>query len=514
MTHVYKGWKYITLDESPAVEHNRTIEVSKLLKSGKWALPFDFKNFDHQPTTEEIQTIMRHDLNGVNVPKLYLQEWNNIKYKVINSYSNNTMSMNINNQKIKMDVRGGLPSGVRWTSLIGNQWNMVMSQWARNITTKVLGYDPVLTMGIKGDDTYIIASRAVDLCIFREAYAMINAIGLNAKFGIQKKVCEFLRVEISGTNARGWTNRSIPTITQRKPWNAEPWSIDAGVSAVAQAISTTERRSYVDLTDLHNINKGRWSKHFGLSPRWLELPRIYGGFGVYPWKYYKPSEPLRIKNSKPTVRYKDIVPYKQLNWIELTIQERKIMAVNALTAATHTDDIRPIYAQTKRDILNDARKTKVRWFKYQPAFRVGWFGNLETPDFTGYWPKFMGGFDQQKEALTVISDYSYLPNDVKQRIPLIEALQQNAPSFAQGVKLYESRGWHRTDAINIGLGIVPTSTSFGLHPKMTPFVRSSLVNTRILYQTGRKQILDHIHTTTEASNYAIKQSAGYKLYQY
>ena len=106
MTHVYKSWKYITLDESPAVEHNRTIEVSKLLKSGKWALPFDFKNFDHQPTTEEIQTIMSHDLNGVDVPKQYLQEWNNIKYKVINSYSNNTMSMSINNKKVELDANG------------------------------------------------------------------------------------------------------------------------------------------------------------------------------------------------------------------------------------------------------------------------------------------------------------------------------------------------------------------------------------------------------------------------
>nr|UHS72490.1 MAG: putative RNA-dependent RNA polymerase [Totiviridae sp.] len=514
MTHVYKSWKYITLDESPAVEHNRTIEVSKLLKSGKWALPFDFKNFDHQPTTEEIQTIMSHDLNGVDVPKQYLQEWNNIKYKVINSYSNNTMSMSINNKKVELDVKGGLPSGVRWTSLIGNQWNMVMSQWARNITTKILGYDPVLTMGIKGDDTYIIASRAVDLCIFREAYAMINAIGLNSKFGIQKRVCEFLRVEISGDRARGWTNRSIPTITQRKPWNAEPWTIGSGVEAVAQSINTTERRCYKSLTELHTINKTRWSKHFGLSTRWLELPRIFGGFGVYPWNYYKPSEPLRIKNERPKVKFKDVVPYKELTWIQLTEDERKTMAINALTAATHTDDIRPIYSQTKHDILKTARKTKVRWYKYQPAFRISWFGGLETPDLTGYWPKFAGGFEQQKEALEIITDYSYLPNHIKQEIPLIKALQDYAPAFAQGVKQYESRGWHRTDAINIGLGIVPTSTTFKLHPKMIPFVRSSLINTRILYQVGRKQILDHIDTTTQASNHAIQQSAGYKLYQY
>nr|UHS72476.1 MAG: putative RNA-dependent RNA polymerase [Totiviridae sp.] len=514
MTHIYKSWKYITLDETPAVEHNRTIELSKLLKDGKWALPFDFKNFDHQPTTEEIQTIMRHDLNGVKVPKQHLDEWNKTKYKVINSYSNNTMSMNIDNKKVKIDVKGGLPSGVRWTSLIGNQWNMIMSQWARNITTKILGYDPVLTMGIKGDDTYIIANRAVDLCIFREAYAMINAVGLNSKFGIQKRVCEFLRVEISGSNARGWTNRSIPTITQRKPWNAEPWSIEAGVGAVAQAISTTERRCFKDLNDLHDINRKRWSRHFGLSTRWLELPRLYGGFGIYPWKYYKPTDPLKIKNNKPTIKYKDIVPYKELSWINLTDEERTTMAVNAMSAATHTDDIRPIYTQTKQDIVKATRKVKTRWYKYEPSFRIGWYGGLETPDFTGYWPKFMGGFEQQKEALEIISDYSYLPNDVKQRITLMEALQQNAPSFAQGVKQYESRGWHRTDAINIGLGIVPTSTAFGLHPKMTPFIRSSLVNSRILFQSGRKQILDHIHTTTQASTQAIKQSAGYKLYQY
>lgn len=422
--------------------------------------------------------------------------------------------MTIKNSKVEMNVKGGLPSGVRWTSLIGNQWNMVMSQWARNITTKILGYDPVLTMGIKGDDTYIIASKALDLCIFREAYAMINAVGLNSKFGIQKRVCEFLRVEISGDMARGWTNRSIPTITQRKPWNAEPWSIDAGVAAVAQAISTTERRSFKSLSELHDTNKRRWTKHFGLSSRWLELPRIYGGFGIYPWQFFKPDKPLKIKNEKPKIKFKNVIPYKQLSWIKLSDEQRSIMAINALTSATHTDDIRAIYSISKQEITEQTRKVKTRWRKYDPIFKIGWYGNLETPDFTGYWPKFLGGFEQQKEALEIISDYSYLPNEVKEQVSLIEALKQHAPNFAHGVKLYEARGWHRTDAINIGLGIIPTSTSFSLHPKMIPFIRSSLVNTKILYQSGRKAILDHIHTTTQASNHAIMQSAGYKLYQY
>nr|UHS72444.1 MAG: putative RNA-dependent RNA polymerase [Totiviridae sp.] len=522
--HGFKNWEGITLDESPVSQHNRVSGVVESLKSGAYALPFDFSRFDHQPTTKEIQTMILNLAEQNDVPIGYAQEYKKIVHKIVGAYANSEIIMKIDDRLVKEKVIGGIPSGVRSTSLIGNEWNSIMTRRAQDIVIQLLGYDPILRKGIKGDDTYLLANTAVELYLFRLAYASINAIGVNAKFGISQRNCEFLRNEISVNGVRGWSNRTLPTIIQRKPWNPQPWSPNAEVATMANNIYLLERRLDFKLPKIHLANKMRWAYFTRQSYKWLELPVRLGGFGLYRYDGWEVNCKLPL-TTKPVISVENLTKQSSLSWIDLSEQQLESYHLVSFTNKISTSDIvgpqklfgrefllklrklQPVWKKEDRKVqllkpfLNDPGLTSnARWPKIFPKYIPS--NNPKYPDFQ----KWIREYDLLKKA-------SQYDKSIK-ILSLKEYLQVAYPSILTSLIKYESNGWHRTDAITLATGDYPTEPVKELHPILTPFVKEAVKNAGVEYWKGRKNIAMKLYSVTKAQVTALMQSTTSRLYMY
>jgi hypothetical protein len=124
----------------------------------RFSLPFDYKGFDHQPTLEECKCLVRLYLESgeANVPDNMKAEWRRILDATVDSFSHNECYIYIEGIRHSMEVKGGLQSGIRLTSLVGNFWNQTMSEIARNLADP--GHLEIKTIYIRGDDSSIIAA--------------------------------------------------------------------------------------------------------------------------------------------------------------------------------------------------------------------------------------------------------------------------------------------------------------------------------------------------------------------
>lgn len=523
--HSFKNWEAITLDESPKEQHNRNCGVINRLKKGAFALPFDFARFDHQPTTDEIKTMISNIAEQCAIPTANKDEFNRLVEKVLYSYSHSIISMSVKGKNISHDVEGGIPSGVRFTSLVGNEWNSIMTRIAQKMTSLVLGYDPILTKGIKGDDTYLLANTAVELYIFRLAYCGINAIGHDSKFGISQRICEFLRNEISVDGVRGWSNRTIPTLSQRKPWNPQPWSPNSEIATITTNIYLLERRVGKELSIIHQVSKIRWSHLTKQSYKWLELPVRLGGFGLYTYDGWVPNCKLPL-TTKPVIQVSGLIPFQAYDWITLSPSQLEACHEISITDKIAADDIPGPQKVFGREFINKIRKLTVLWEKQNaerlsiPEYR------LELPSEDGYslWPhikaeyipanisgvpdftKFLREYNQIKKA----SRY-----DTTIVIPPLKAfLRRWFPMILARMVRFESQGWHRTDAITLAQGDIPTEPIPSLNPLLSQFVKSSISTSKILKWTGRRKIAMNLANVTRSISTAIGESSVALLYQF
>lgn len=512
----YLSWPMITLDETPKTAHNRTSDVCLKLRSGAWALPFDFKSFDHQPQTSEIQAMMAHNIKDIVVPEPYVKEWNRIKYKLINSYNNNTLTMHEGASEWNARMKGGLPSGVRMTSLFGNQWNALMTSRAREIAEKALGYRPRFTIGIRGDDTYVLADKAGELLVFRYAYMSINAKGLDSKFGIARNVCEFLRNQISSDEMRGWSNRSIPTITQRKPWTAMEWSLTAPSETTALNIYNLERRLGTPQPYLHKANCEKWERYTKQSRRWLAMPKMAGGVGCYEWAGWVTDKSVpKLELTNVTITSK--VAPNQPSWMELPTHEQQILfATNKLKMAIVADDISSVTTESRKAALLHFRKLRCVWEKKSLDWSINDYVRTSAPpiDTNVYWPRQQSAicYESRRKAMEIISDYQALRGIITKSLGGL--LEEYVPEFYTIMKRYERKGWHRTNAITLALGEQNTAVANGMNPILTAFVGEALKDAGSARWKGRDNILKRTYNVSQTTSKQLIQSPGYALYRF
>lgn len=520
--HIYKGWNYITLDESPVTNHQRTSKVMQALGRKEWALPFDFKNFDHQPTTYEIETIIMHCQALADIPLGYKSKWTSICSKMLHSYRNNTITMTMGGKHIKLNMTGGLPSGVRWTSLLGNIWNCVMTTIARNTTASLLGTDMITDIGIRGDDTYILSRNPSALLLFRYAYAAINAIGADSKFGIAQNVCEFLRTEISPTEVNGWPNRAIPSITQRKPWNPEPWEPGSEATTLAANIYMLERRSKRPLPQLHHANMSKWSKFTGLSPNWLSLPKRLGGFGIYEYTgkltTAKLPRPLR-----PQIQFSGLTPAPPLKWINLTEQELLALSNTRMLERVASDDIPGPQPYFAREYIAQCRKVSAAWTQdtaYPPKPGTIRHPNVQPPQIADhvFWPSETGArYDDWNDMtpMEFIQQYQQLVRSGIEKLqPMVWYLENYYTEFYRAMRYWERRGWHRTDAIDLARGFTPIEPVRKIHPILTAYIKESVSRSGLANWLGRKSIARNLTYATKDAITTILASVANNCYNY
>nr|UHS72471.1 MAG: putative RNA-dependent RNA polymerase [Totiviridae sp.] len=519
--HNFKNWDGITLDESPQEQHRRNSKAINLLKRGAYALPFDFKRFDHQPQTKEIQITMSNIADQIPIPSKYLEDWRKIVNKVIQSYDNSEISMQIGNENVKHIVEGGLPSGVRSTSLTGNGWNGAITKIAIDTAEKVLQVLTVLQKMIKGDDTGLFVNTVSEAYLIRMCYAAINAVGSDAKFGISQNICEFLRNEISTTGVRGWSNRTIPTLTQRKPWNSEPWSPNAMISTLSQNTYLLERRLDIELPIIHNICKQKWSRYMGQSTRWLDLPKRLGGFGLYPWLGFVPDGKLPLI-SRPLIHVDNLKPRSIIEWTSLNeAQQHMVHKVN-FSSKIATGDIVGPQKYFSKDFVTSFRKRKYGWIKEEVLFEVD-KTTYPGVDEEIHWPKNQsktirsrGGKLPQLQVF--LREYTLLKNTQRydksiEIRPLKDYLREYFPSSYGRLVNLESKGWHRTDAINIILGDMPTEPIKQLHPLLSAFVKNTIAD-KFNGWKGRRTIAKHLYAWTQATIERIRSSELMTMYNW
>lgn len=517
--HGFKNYKYITLDEKPNETHKRNCKLIKLLKEGSYALPFDFKGFDRQPTTEEIKIIISRviDLVSPRIPAAHRKLFNSIAMKNIICYDRNYLFSPLTGKTQQQS--GGLPSGIRPTSLIGNLWNMISTDIARDFTRDLLGGDYIQEIALKGDDTYIIAPNFFVCLVFRYAYQSINAIGENSKFGIMQNACEFLRTEISTTGVRGWTNRAIPSVTQRKPWNPEPWTENSQVQTIANNIYLLERRCKLDCSWLHHSNKMKWSKMVHQSYLWLHLPKHHGGFGIYEWNGWLPDCKLPL-TQPPVFDIPNLNPSSvELSWFSLSHEDKRAYQKVEFSSKIAASDIPGPQKHVMRSYINDLRRTKPTWSKSVIQFRT--LAMPAGPTYSNpFWP-------HPKVATSTVSStigFPLLPEFVRQHqtakrakiaVPsLIDLIRQHYPSAYKVMARCELNGWHRTDAINIACGKIPTEPLKILNPILAAWVQQIVLNAGLLHWRGRRNIANRLYAATTLAIHHVQHEGGASMYAF
>lgn len=517
--HGFKNYKYITLDEKPNETHKRNCRLIKLLKSGYYALPFDFKGFDRQPETVENQAITRRIIELVRptVPASHISQFDLIAAKNISCYDNNYLYSPLT--KVTKRQTGGLPSGIRPTSLIGNIWNMIATDIARDYTTALLGGDYVKEIALKGDDTYIIAESFFVCLVFRYAYMAINAVGENSKFGIMQNACEFLRTEISTTGVRGWTNRAIPSVTQRKPWNPEPWTENQQVVTIANNIYLLERRSKLDCKWLHHANKMKWSKMLHQSYLWLHLPKHHGGFGIYEWDGWLPDCKLPL-TQPPVFTVANLNPSSvSLSWLNLNEHQKRAYQEIEFSSKIAADDIPGPQKHVMRKYISDIRRIKPNWTKSNvPVFTVR---TITGPTYENpFWP-------HPKIHTSVRSDsigYPPLAEFVRQHQiakrakleidPLKTYIQKHYPTAYKVMVQCELKGWHRTDAINLACGKIPLEPVKILNPILSAWAQQIVLDSGLLRWSGRKNIANRLYCATKLAVDHLQLQGGASMYAF
>lgn len=463
--HCYTTWRGNTLEEGRLDQMTRMQNTLDELVDN-YSIPFDYKGFDHQPTLDEVAIELRLYLSNAlfNTPAEFVEEVKHVIEVVIESFYNSvTVVRDENGRKWTFKVTGGVQSGVRLTSLLGNFWNQTMTQ----LVSKILGTpSQVIAKYIRGDDSSIITKTYEMALLFRLGYAAYNAQGADAKYGIHYEQTEFLRIWYANNRCYGYPNRAIPALVQRKPWTSEPWDPEGVIRAQLKTIRLIERRLDRSLPQLQAIVVQSWTRKRKLSSRWISVPISLGGLGILPWNGWKPEIPMpkldydeikvRFEVAQGTseryiTRLKEQVTQTE---IRLTNEDGLQLQQEAMRGKAGSDDLpglNRIYRNRYKEQLSLFQKNKIEWRKIWTHLTVDesiMFGlrALENVQIVSdlrhlVRPSYYGRYRHQQNewrTLQILARYQDLDTKVE--------FMKYAPDFFYDRKQLERRGMHRTMA--------------------------------------------------------------------
>lgn len=454
--HSFKNWGGITLDETVTEEVERTqLDIENLRKS-EFALPWDFAKFDHQVRKTEIQDILTRLKSYCD--KRTWQVWD----MVIGSYDKAVLTNPQTGYSVA--VTNGLQSGQRTTSLIGNTWNAICTQIARQKANHLMGKEEHVRIGIRGDDTYILSKNPKYLYLLRLSFASLMIVGHDRKFSIRQWSFEFLRNTTTTESVIGWPSRAIPAITERKPWSDDLLTPHTEVVTISENIRNFERRIQNELPHLHMSNKVQWSRFTKQSYLWLELPRRLGGLGIYQFRGFIPSSKLSL-----TPEYAPKIDNDFSDWapsyMGLTPAEARIYNSHRFTQMLRPSDVRgglriifdsfrsKVAAMTKKNITWRRNETPLpaitTYLTHQPPNMEFDLPRINLSSPTPGWPRFN----------EFLSHYqAYRKTKKEENISLTNIAKQHYPSVYSWLMTYQVYGWHRADAIDMILGDLPSES--------------------------------------------------------
>lgn len=294
----YYEWPGNTSEEGFEAQ---TIRLSRMLElcSRMYGLPYDYAGFDHQPTQDELLGIVAHLCRHArrNVPPEYYDEFDSIVARVVAGWKTAVLKTTFEGVLHIMRVTGGLMSGLRWTSIVGNAFNSVATGLCL-LLLEAWGIDTdQIERYIRGDDSAVFVPNWPTGAAMNVAYDGMGVKGGVGKFSLQIGKMEFLRVWFD-TRCRGYPCRSVPGLTQRKPWSSDPWTEDMVLRALYEGLRTTKRRlngDFSHLDDAWDVLKRVWCRNHNLPVDVVATPTWNGGLGIEPMPFgwlYKVDPPI------------------------------------------------------------------------------------------------------------------------------------------------------------------------------------------------------------------------------
>jgi hypothetical protein len=480
----YTTWVGNTLEER-RLEQMIRMELTLMQLEGCYSLPFDYKAYDHQPTTKEIQELATSYFQNAlfNTPEEHKDAIRRMIKWIERGFQSSWCTIVINGKKESILVLGGLQSGIRVTSLIGNMWNQVVTA----VVLKMLGRvkEHLKASYIRGDDSTSIWASYMDCVAMRLGYASVNAIGHDSKYGIHHEETEFLRIWYTKYRVYGYPNRAIPGIVQRKPWTSEPWDPNASEINAIKSLRIAARRLSLDTTEMEEKMVRVYMKKKRLPIEIARVPVSMGGLGILPWTGAVPSDPYprvpaRVAEFKVHPeswrRYEEevrkVVPTADIPEKCYRERQQEQMALKA-----SADDI-PNYRRTLRQIhekLVEKWKKGLRWVQHR--IRT-WGGSIDlwqmralrslstVQDIRVYdnsceaGAKYFGKHKCEQEWATA----AWVASVTGTRT--VDIFSEIKPEAMSAIKELEKRGMHRTDAVSFVSGKVALTYTTPLHEVM------------------------------------------------
>nr|WAK77681.1 MAG: RNA-dependent RNA polymerase [Totiviridae sp.] len=373
--NAYTNWPANTLEEPLPVEVARHEETWERLQKGEYSLPYDFARFDHQPTTSEVKAFqVATNICGRRyaVPE-QLADYDQLAYNITVGYDHATLTSppGLGDQQT-FRVTGGLMSGLRSTSCVGSGWNAIFGEFARKMINDIRNPDRPARVWqlVRGDDTQVTGESYHDVLAIKIGYDAMGAIANESKFTLRQGRTEFLRIE-TGDRLRGYPCRTIPLLTQRRPWNARPVVQEAGLEHVLKTMATLRLRlpdpSGLDAYREHYIQ--RCMRLLSLDARLRRIPVALGGLGLDPWDgrwtvttwRAVRAPPVKILNQTDYRQRRVAREFEEIG-VPVTDAEVASMAETRIQAKVAADDV-PEFA----GVLRRASRRELKARKYAPA---------------------------------------------------------------------------------------------------------------------------------------------------
>lgn len=495
MGKCYLRWPGSTIEEDSEAQTDRMIRMLKAICAA-WNLPFDYAAYDHQPSTEELLIMMDQfvAVARTNVAPGNSEEFDRVVASIRNGFHVATLSARDGEDAETFRVTGGLMSGLRWTTLMGNAWNTVITAWVKELLAEAGQDMESVEAWVRGDDSAIVTPSYATTLAFRVGYDLVGAEGSDGKFGIHEGRSEFLRVEYSDEGCNGYATRAIPNLTQRKPWNSAPWTEESTMEHIFAAITVLRRRGADGrrLDQWWSSSKEVWSRRKKVSTGWLGVPRSLGGLGIEPWdgvtvptKGWPKTELSGLEVTNQTDWRALKIQASMPTRLNVTLEESRVLAQQHLADKIASDDVPQVNSvlrqraqlpdaplKTVQDFVMHAKPMEVT---VREAKRLrgascveGMFRSLSNygPTRFGVWSYLANEFDAVSKVFALRSARG-----------VVRWFMAYCPGFGRDLSWLERHGFSRSAALDWLFG----KTSFGvlrvLHPALSELVSVACVRT-------------------------------------
>lgn len=458
---------------------------------GRFGFPFDAAQYDHQPETEEVKDCVRSDLSHatLNTPLESLQHTQLLINNLIHTFNAAHIITTSQGRTESVLMTGGVASGWRITSRLGNTWSK--SQYLRALAVlEKCGFKLNVQAYIKGDDMQFTLNTHAAALLLRWAIASVNLIGNDSKFGILPGYSELLRIAYYPGRCVGYAARAAPGLQQSKPWSSEQMDQAAEVRSI-QNICAILRRRGCNVLAVDCFEKAAyacWSRLQHTTMSWLSVPQSLGGLGVCPWRgtVYSSSklQPLNFDGiliTNTTTAYSQHIskPYIDYN---LTADELSQLVQIKTRATLSADDVPQVRRALRADYswpTFSPVRVEMRWTfpalvrlrqacaylaSLIPAVDV--IANAESH----FPPHKYASYRHLHQAWLIAADVARLRGG-----SIADHLIPAQPDFVYDLVSIERRGLSRHEALDYLFGTTPLAPLTRLHPALTSVLHNATI---------------------------------------